>query len=137
MHRIPRIVDRGSIVVMATIGIVRGAQAAMVLLMCLAFYTTWGLVYENGTATLMQSHRDRGPHVLPGTKEPLRSHYTGFAFIDHELTVLTLFFWELVDGSRPNAQLLCLHFGGQIGAAYAVLLMESSRPHKRKTVAAW
>ena len=121
---------------MTTRGLVRGTQAAMVLLTCSAMYTTWCLLYENGTAALMQSHQDHGPHVLPGTKEPLRTHYTGVANIDHQLTVLALVFWELVDGSRPNAQLLCLHFAGQIGAAYALLLMESSRPQKRKTVLA-
>ena len=65
--------------------------------------------------------------LLPGTKEPVLTSYTGIELIDYELTVLTVFFWELVDGSRPDASLYCYHFLGQIFSAWSLLMIESLR----------
>ena len=117
-------------------GIVRGTQVALILLTCFGYYLTWGMVHKNGTVELMRSIRDRGPHMFQGTNEPLRKTYTGFAIIDYQLVVLAVFFWEMVDGSRPGASLLCFHFAGQVGAAYILLQMEGLRPYKRDTVLA-
>lgn len=117
-------------------GTIRGAQVVLVLLICFGYYATWGLFIQNGTAELMRSQRDHGPQTLPGTKEPIRRAYTGVAIIDYQLTVLALFFWEMVDGSRPGASLLCFHFAGQIGAGYTILMIESLKPQNRNTVLA-
>lgn len=75
--------------------------------------------------------REVGPRVLPGTDAPLERSYTGIGKLDYQLTVLALFFWELVDGSRPNASLLCFHFAGQITAGWGLLMMEGLRKGNR------
>lgn len=121
----------------ATTGLIRGAQIVLVLLICFGYYSTWGLLHKNGTLKLMESMRDAGSYMLPGSnKGPLRRTYTGLASVDYQLAVLAIFFWEMVDGSRPGASLLCFHFAGQIGAAYMILQIESLRPHKCKTILA-
>ncbi|MCJ1267865.1 hypothetical protein MMC22_007751 [Lobaria immixta] len=96
-------------------------------------YTTWYLFYYNGTHILMIHVRDLGPRILPGTDAPLKTSYTGIGKLDYQLTVLTLVFWELVDGSRPNASLQCFHFAGQITAGWGLLLMEATRNGNRRS----
>ena len=82
---------------------------------------------NNGSADHMAKIREVGPRLLPGTKEPLKTRYIGIEMIDYQLTGLDLFFWELVDGSRPNASLFCYHFAGQVFSGWALLLIESMR----------
>lgn len=103
--------------------------------LCLAgLYTTWYLFSYNGTHSLMIRVRDVGPHNLPGTNAPLKRSYTGIGKLDYQLTVLALFFWELIDGSRPNASLLCFHFTGQITAGWGLLMMEALRTGNRTRI---
>ncbi|MCJ1469009.1 hypothetical protein MMC07_007641 [Pseudocyphellaria aurata] len=103
--------------------------------LCLAgLYTTWYLFLSNGTYSLMIHVRDVGPQVLPGTNAPLKRSYTGIEKLDYQLTVLALFFWELIDGSRPNASLQCFHFVGQITAGWGLLMMEALRNGNRKRI---
>lgn len=109
---------------MAALAIIKIVQ---LLLSALGFYFTWYLYLHNGTYDHMVHVRDVGPRILPGTTAPLRTVYTGIGWIDYQLTVLCLFFWELVDGSQPNASLLCFHFAGQIVAGYGLLMIEKSR----------
>lgn len=78
--------------------------------------------------------RDVGPRILPGTDAPLKTSYTGIGMLDYQLTVLTLFFWELIDGSRPDASLLCFHFAGQITAGWGLFTMEALRPGNRRSL---
>lgn len=76
----------------------------------------------------MANLRDHGPHVLPYTdKAPLRKQYTGIELVDYQLTVLVLFFYNMVDGSHPNACLQAYHFGGQIISGWSLLVLESLR----------
>ena len=75
----------------------------------------------------MAKIRDVGPRHLPGTEEPLKTTYVGIETVDYQLTVLDLFFWELVDGSRPDASLFCYHFAGQVFSGWALLMIESMR----------
>lgn len=96
-----------------------------------AIYTTWYLFMNNGSSDLMIHVRDVGPRVLPGTNEPLKTSYTGIQWIDYELTVLTLCFWEMVDGSLPSASLLCFHFVGQIAAGWGLFMLEALRSGNR------
>lgn len=102
-------------------------KAVQLLLSALGFYFTWYLYLNNGTLDHMTHVRDVGPHILPGTTAPLRTVYTGFEQIDYQLTVLCLFFWELIDGSKPSASLLWFHFAGQIAVGYGLLMMEKLR----------
>ena len=101
---------------------------AVLLLLCGAgFYATWYLLMNNGTADYMVETRDVGPRLLPGTKQPLKTAYIGIEKVDYQLTVLDVFFWELVDGSRPDVSLFCYHFAGQVFSGWALLMIESMR----------
>ncbi|KAL8827341.1 MAG: hypothetical protein Q9170_007054 [Blastenia crenularia] len=98
----------------------------------IGFYSTWYLVMNNGGADFMADLRDHGPHTLPYTDEaPLKKHYTGIGLVDYQLTVLTLFFYNIVDGSHPNASLQAYHFAGQIIAGWSLLMLESLRAGNR------
>ena len=102
-------------------------KIAQLLLSAVGFYFTWYMWLNNGTADRMARIRDVGPRILPGTTAPLRTSYTGIKPIDYQLTVLCLFFWELIDGSQPNASLLCFHFAGQLAAGWGLLMVEKLR----------
>ncbi|KAL9601484.1 MAG: hypothetical protein Q9179_002853 [Wetmoreana sp. 5 TL-2023] len=94
----------------------------------LAFYLTWYIFMNNGAAQKMQDIRDNGPDILPYTDGgPLRKTYTGIAMVDYQLTILVLFFYNIVDGSHPNACLQAYHFFGQAIAGYSLLVLEGLR----------
>ena len=100
----------------------------ILLLLCGAgFYATWYLLLNNGTTDHMAHIRDVGPRLIPRTQQPLKTTYVGIEAVDYQLTVLDLFFWELVDGSRPDASLFCYHFAGQVFSGWGLLLLESLR----------
>lgn len=111
-------------------------KAVLLLLSATGYYFTWHLASNNGTIDYMVRVREFGPRVLPGTTVPLKIVYTGIHAVDHQLTALCLFFWELVDGSQPNASLLCFHFAGQITAAWGLLTIEKLRyGHQGRVIA--
>ena len=98
------------------------------LLLCVAgYYSTWHILLNNGTTKFMSQIRDVGPRVLPGTTEPLKTVYVGIQAIDYQLTILTLFFWELVNGSNPTASLFCFHFATQVACGWGLLMIEGLR----------
>lgn len=111
--------------------LIGSTQAFLILLAAFGFYTTWYLIYNNGTSDMMEQIRDQGPHLLPGTKAPLKRDFTGVKPIDYQLTVLVLFFWEQVDGSLPNASLFCFMFAGQAVAAWTLIYVEGQRRSNR------
>lgn len=111
--------------------LVHVAQVILLFLSVIGFYGTWYLIFHNGTVEKMAHIRDVGPRKLPGTEAPLKLSYTGFDFVDYQLTVLALFFWETVDGSMPNASLHVFHFAGQIAGAYGLIIVESMRAGNR------
>lgn len=99
------------------------------------FYLTWYLFMNNGSIDLMTKLRDHGPHILPYTDDaPLKTRYTGIAFVDYQLTVLTVFFYNIVDGSHPNACLQAYHFGGQFISGLSLLVLESLRSSNRSRI---
>lgn len=112
---------------MATL--INATKLALLALSGAGFYLTWYLLLNNGTTDYMSHIRDYGPRLLPGTVEPLKTDY-GFKLVpgmDYQLTVLTLFFWEHVDGSRPDASLYGFHFAGQVFVGWALLMIEGMR----------
>lgn len=103
-------------------------KLVLVSLSGLGFYLTWYIFSYNGSMDMMKHIRDVGPHVLPYTDgAPLKKHFIGIAAVDYQLTVLTLFFYNIVDGSHPSATLLCYYFGGQLASAWGLVLLESER----------
>lgn len=107
--------------------LIKFATLFLITILGFGFYSTWYLIYNNGTVELMRDVRDRGPHILPGTSASLKKDYVGVGWIDDQLTVLTLFFWETVDGSCPAASLFNFMFAGQAAAAWTVLYIEGCR----------
>ena len=106
-------------------------KLALLFLSAAGYYATWYILLNNGTADYMAHIRDFGPRLLPGTKEPVRTVYTGYPAIDYQLTVLALFFWENVDGSNPSASLFCFHFATQIVCGWGLLMIEGLRDGNR------
>ncbi|MCJ1477789.1 hypothetical protein MMC13_006462 [Lambiella insularis] len=102
-------------------------QAILIVLCALGGYLTWGLAMQNGTMSMMAHIRDFGPHVLPGTDAPLKQTYTGIRAVDYQLTVLAVFFWNLVDGSMPHASLFVGKLAFQFIAAWGLLMIEGAR----------
>ena len=105
----------------------QATQAVLGVNLAVGIYATWYLLYNNGTAELMGRVRDVEPPTLPGSNEVLKTTYTGIGWIDYQLTVLTLFFWETVDGSHPAASLFNFMFAGQATAAWTILCTEGRR----------
>ena len=103
------------------------SKAALAFLSAAAYYATWHILLNNGTTEHMARIRDIGPRLLPGTKEPVRTVYTGIPSIDYQLTVLVLLFWENVDGSFPAGSLFCFHFATQIACGWGLIMIESLR----------
>lgn len=110
---------------------INAVSLSLLLLSAAGFYSTWSLLMNNGTVDQMIHIRDVGPRLLPGTQEPIKTSYTGIELVDSQLGVLALFFWEMVDGSRPNASLFCFYFGGQLAAGWSLLILEGLRNGNR------
>ena len=102
-------------------------QATLVALSALGAYLTWGLALSNGTITMMEYTRNVEPQVLPGTDSPLKQSYIGIQAVDNQLTVLVLFFWQLVDGSMPNASLSTFRFASQFVPGWGLVVIEGMR----------
>ena len=107
-----------------------------VLLLCstaVAYYLTWHLFINNGGADMLNDLKENGSYTLPfNDKAPIRKVYTGNDLIDNQLTILTLFFYNLVDGTHPQACLQAYHFAGQIIPGWSLLMMESLRNGNRR-----
>ena len=111
--------------------LINATKAALAFLSIAAYYGTWHLLLNNDTTKHMEHIRDFGPRLLPGTKEPVRTVYTGVPSIDHQLTVLVLLFWPIIDGSTPAGSLLGFHFATQIACAWGLLMIEGLRNGNR------
>lgn len=111
--------------------LINAARFALLLFSAAGAYGTWYIFINNGSTDYMTRIRDVGPRLLPGTKEPLKTVFTGIPAIDYQLTILTLCFWEQVDGSNPSSSLFCFHFATQAACGWGLLLLESLRHGNR------
>ena len=114
--------------------LINSTKVALAFLSVAAFYATWYILLHNGTTDHMAHTPVIGPRLLPGTNEPLRTVYTGVRAIDHQLTVLILFFWENIDGSNPSGSLFGFHFAAQNVCGWGLLMIEGLRHGNRWTV---
>ena len=105
------------------------SKAALVFLSAAGYYTTWYFLFNNGTTDHVAHSRKLG--LLPGTREPVRTVYTGVPAIDYQLTFLTLFFWEIVNGSNASASLFGFYFATQLACGWGLLMVESLRHGNR------
>ena len=116
------------------ISVLNSTRIILLLLLGAGFYGIWYLIMNNGTREHLIKLQDEGPRLLPGTNEPIKTYYTGIRVVDHQLTVLDLFFWEQVDGSRPQSSLFCYHFAAQVFSGWSLLMLESLRKGNRRRI---
>lgn len=104
------------------------------LLACLSYYATWGLYEAVGVIGTLEAAIADPDYIHPGTTTPILRKFTGFAPIDHTLTILILVFAPAVDGQSPSFSLFCAHFAAQAFPASVAVYAESFR---RKNLGKW
>lgn len=103
------------------------ARFILPLLSIAGWYCTWDLGERNGYWSHVSKVRETEPQVLPGTKVPVKLHYTGIRYVDDFLALLATIFWPVVDGSYPHASLQAFEFATQVAALWVVLEIEARR----------
>lgn len=98
---------------------------AFFLLFGFAVYSIHVFSDNNGLFRLVEHFADN--KVLPGSGEPLRTVYTGVEPVDRLLSVLTVFFIPVVDGSNPSLFLHSVTFTGAFGSAWVLVVLEAWR----------
>ena len=96
--------------------------------------TIWGPLLRNGySEALMQMWND-GPHVLPGSSNPILTTYTFIRPLDQLLTFSTVLFANITDGSTPQLSLFAFQFTGQWASIMTIIIMESLREGIKKRI---
>ncbi|OTB01355.1 hypothetical protein M426DRAFT_323505 [Hypoxylon sp. CI-4A] len=106
---------RGAVVVLLLLIYVFGANAL------------YGLLYRNGYYEALLRLRDSGPFHLPGSSNAVLTRYTGIICLDKVLTLATVMFANVTDGTAPELSLYAFHFGGQYLAILVVIAIEGLR----------
>ncbi|EKV11006.1 AtmA protein [Penicillium digitatum] len=89
----------------------------------------------NGLDALSRKSIESGK--LPSIDAPLRTVYTGVEAIDHVFTLLTTFFYPMLDGHNPGLLLHSFGFSGTFGATWTLIVLESWRKGNAGTIAAY
>ncbi|KAJ5663874.1 hypothetical protein N7507_004605 [Penicillium longicatenatum] len=110
-------------------------RAILFSLSAFAFYAIFYFSQVNGLNELGLKSVASGK--LPGLNEPLRTVYTGVEPVDRILTVLTTFFYPVLDGQSSALLLHGIGFSGTFGAAWTLVVLESWRKGNAGTVAAY
>ncbi|KAI5863292.1 hypothetical protein GGS23DRAFT_605303 [Durotheca rogersii] len=104
-----------------------GVVVALLCVYALGANALYGLLFRNGYYDALIRLRDEGPHHLPGTTNPILTRYTGIGFLDKLLTLATVMFANVTDGSSPQLSLYSFHFAGQYLAILIVTTIEGLR----------
>ncbi|KAI0004784.1 hypothetical protein F4779DRAFT_599396 [Xylariaceae sp. FL0662B] len=112
----------------------RFAIVTLVLIYIFGASSLYGLLFRNGCYEALLKLRDEGPHHLPGSSNPILTRYTGISFLDRLLTLATVVFANVTDGSSPALSLYAFHFAGQYLAILLVLAIEGLRAGNRSTL---
>ncbi|OQV00520.1 hypothetical protein CLAIMM_06003 [Cladophialophora immunda] len=106
-------------------------KVVLILLSLAGFWTLWGFPYQNGLLKILGQQSEPGA-VIPGpTSAPMKQTYTGIGPIDKQLTVLVSFFYTAIDGNRADVSLSFLYLGGQVLAAWVLVMVEGLRNGNR------
>jgi hypothetical protein len=87
----------------------------------------YGLAYRNGYYDDLIRLRDVGPHHLPGSLNPVLTRYCGISPLDDLLTLASVMFANITDGSCPQLSVYAIQFGGQFLGILNVITMEAQR----------
>ncbi|PGH00927.1 hypothetical protein AJ80_09089 [Polytolypa hystricis UAMH7299] len=94
----------------------------------------YGLVLRNGYIEALIRLRDVGPHVLPGSNNPILKRYTLIPPLDKLLTLATVMFANITDGSTPQSSLYAFQFAGQLVPIFTIMVIEGLRSGNRRGV---
>lgn len=87
----------------------------------------YGLVARNGYIDALIDLRHNGPQYLPGSTNPVLTHFTGIALLDKLLTLAGVMFANVTDGSAPQLSLYGFYFAGQLVSIFTVIAIEGMR----------
>lgn len=103
------------------------SKALLIFLSLAGFWTLWVFPYQNGLLKILGAQSQPGA-VIPGpTLAPMKQTYTGIGPVDKQLTTLVSFFYTAIDGNRADVSLSFLDLGGQVLAAWVLIMVESLR----------
>ena len=125
---VPRFVDSAPALTIFTMRYVLFALSAWVP------YAIFYFASINGLDALSRKSIESGK--LPSIDAPLRTVYTGVEAIDHVFTLLTTFFYPMLDGHNPGLLLHSFGFSGTFGETWTLIVLESWRKGNAGTIAA-
>jgi hypothetical protein len=103
------------------------AVAALSIIHLIGVNCMYGLVYRNGYIQALLDLKNNGPHVLPGSDDPILTCFTGIKPIDQLLTLAGVMFSNVTDGSRPELSLYGFYFAGQLVSIFTIMTIEGLR----------
>lgn len=106
-------------------------KIALLILAAAAFWTLWGFPYTNGLLSMLGDLPKPGAYLPGPTQIPMKQRYTGIKVVDDRLTVLVGFFYTAIDGNRVDVSLHGLDLGGQVVAAWILMVVEGMRMGNR------
>lgn len=90
------------------------AVAVLTLIHLVGLKAMYGLVLCNSYYDALIHLRDHGPHVLPGSNNPILTRFSGFVPFDKLLTLAGVMFANVTDSSAHQVSLYAFHFTGQL-----------------------
>ncbi|KAI1344150.1 hypothetical protein F5Y15DRAFT_424411 [Xylariaceae sp. FL0016] len=100
---------------------------ALVLAHIFGLTALHGMLYRTGyISALLHLYRE-GPYNLPDSSIPILTYYTGIKPLDKSVTLASVMFAGVTDGSRPQLSLYAVHFGGQYLAILVIIMVEGMR----------
>jgi len=105
------------------------SRVALLLIACLLFGLNgmFGVAYRNGwmaAASTILTSNDPSIFVLPGSKTPILTRYTGIQRYDNLHMLASVIFANVVDGTAPQLSLYAIQFAGQLVPVFAVMMIE-------------
>lgn len=73
-------------------------------------HTMWAALWRNGYFGALMRLWEDGPHMLPGTSNPILTKYTSIRPLDRLITFSVVPFANVTDGSTPQFSLFAFHF---------------------------
>src|SRR5690606_33576065 len=99
----------------------------------LGLRSMYGLIYQHGYYDALFRLMKEGPYVLPGSTTPMLTFYCGVPPLDRLLTLASVMFANVTDGSCPQLSLYAVHFAGQFLGVLLLIMIEASRGRNRSS----
>ena len=107
---------------------VRGfAVPALTAIGVFGLNSMFGQIYRNGYIGQLGEVLASPKPVLPGSQAPLLTRYLGLSPVDRLLTIATVLWANVTDGSAPELSLYAFQFGGQLVPIFLTIMVEGSR----------